>query len=584
MSEPARDYVSIATDYAYQVVTGRIIACNWVRLACQRHIDDLTRLEFKYQFDTDRAAHVCKFIELLPHVKGKWAREKNNRIHLEPWQVFILCSIFGWIDSNGNRRYKVAYIEVPRKNAKSTIAAGIGLYCLAADYEQGAEVYSAATTRDQARIVWRTAKTMTDRCYGLRARFGVQTGAHAIFVDDTDSTFKPLSRDSGGNLDGLNVSCGLIDELHAHKTRDVYDVIETATGSRDQPLLLLITTAGSNRAGICYEQRAYVIEVLNDVAMRHPKLVSEVKGSAANDDEYFGIIYTVDESDMEQKYRLFEDPNLWKKANPNYGVSVSAEDIARLGRKAARKTSAQNNFLTKRLNVWVNAATAWLDMLKWESCARPDLTIEQFAGARAWIAGDLATKIDIASLAIVIETNNGYVTFGRHYLPEETLEESENSQYEGWAEQNHLIVTDGSAIDFETIEQDLIDLCDLLDVQVIGFDPWQAEMLRQRLEKAGKPTIQYRQLVANMSAPMKELEAWVLSRKMQHDGCPVLTWMISNVLAKEDAKENIYPRKEDSASKIDGAVALIMAVGLAIGYESEDKIIDVPDDYQVAVA
>jgi len=172
----------------------------------------------------------------------------------------------------------------------------------------------------------------------------------------------------------------------------------------------------------------------------------------------------------------------------------------------------------------------------------------------------------------------------RQYVPEETVEDSENSQYEGWAEQGRLIVTDGSVIDFEIIEQDIKDLCDMFDVQVIGFDPWQAEFLRQRLEKAGKPTIQYRQLVANISGPMKDLEAWVISGKLQHDGCPVLSWMMSNVLAHEDAKENIYPRKETSANKIDGPVALIMATGLAIGYESEDQIIDVPDGYQVSVA
>lgn len=533
-----RDYIAIANQYIENVLNGNVPACEFVKLACQRQRDDLALENFKYRFDEEKASRVCKFMELLPHTKGKWAREKRL-IYLEPWQIFKLVVVFGWVDDQGLRRFKTVYDEEPRKNAKSTIVAGIGLFMLAADGEAGAEVYSAATTRDQAAIVWKTAKLMAEKSPGLRRKFGVDTSSHTVYVEHNDSVFKPLSRDQGGNHDGYSVSCGIIDELHAHRTRDIYDVIETGTGSRDQPLIWNITTAGSNRSGICYELRAYAIKVLNGVV---------------NDDEFFGIIYTIDDGDD------WTDPKVWQKANPNWGVSVSPEDIERKARKAIETPAAQNNFLTKHLNVWCNANTAWMNMQAWGACARQN-KLEKFRACKAWLAVDLATKTDIASIGIIIEQDDICYAFNRNFLNADAIERGGNSQYSGWARSGHLISTDGNVTDYEAIEIEIKRLCDLLDVQDVCFDPWQAQRTMQNLMADGLPVVEYRQTVQNLSEPMKELEALVLQGKLLHNDDPVLNWMISNVVCHTDAKENIYPRKEFPENKIDGAVALIMAIG-----------------------
>jgi len=544
-----RNYVAIATKYAKQVVSGKIDACLYVKQACQRQLDDLKKEKkaWKYSFDHERAEHICRFIEKLPHIKGKWARDRKP-ITLEPWQIFNLTTFFGWVDEFGIRRFKTNYTEVPRKNAKSTMTSGVALYCLAADGEEGAEVYSAATTREQAKIVWHDAKHMVERTTGLQMRFGVDTSSNSIFVENTASSFKPLSRDQGGNHDGLNISCGIIDELHAHKTREIFDVIETGTGSREQPILWLITTAGSNRSGICYEQRSYTIKILSGVV---------------EDDEYFGIIYTLDKDDD------WTNPNNWAKANPNWGISVNPEDIARKARKAMEMSSAQNNFKTKHLDLWVNADTAWMDMVSWENCADPSLAIEQFKGKPCWLAIDLASKIDIACVAIVFKEDEKHTGFLLNYLPEEAAEEEKNSQYSGWAKDELITITPGNVTDYGYIEEDLRELAAKYDIQQVGYDPWQSSYLATRLAEEGLPMVEYRNTVQNMSEPMKEFEALVVSGNFKHDGNVVFNWMISNVVAHTDAKDNIYPRKEFPENKIDGPVAMIMALGMSQVNEDE---------------
>ncbi|WP_043316601.1 terminase large subunit [Microbulbifer sp. HZ11] len=542
----SKRYADIAHGYARDVVSGKVIACEHVKRACERQLADLDR-DWDYFFVPELADRVCKFVELMPHIKGEWAGKK---ITLEPWQVFILSVIFGWVDEHGNRRFKTAYVEVPRKNAKSTLSSGVALYCLAADAEAGAEVYSAATTRDQARIVWADAKRMAERSPGLQARFGVKTSAHAVFVEDTASTFKALSRDQGGNLDGLNVHCAIIDELHAHKTREVFDVIETATGARAQPLLWLITTAGFNRSGICYEQRSYTAKVLN---------------GAEKDEEYFGIIYTLDEDDD------WTDPNCWAKANPNWGVSVKPADIARKARKAMAMSAAQNNFLTKHLNVWVNADTAWMDMRAWDRC-ESTRTLDEFEGQTCWIGLDLASKTDIASMAILFKRDGKLYGFLRNYLNEAAVEDGRNSQYSGWERDGRLVVTPGNVTDYGYIERDLMEFASRFRIECVAYDPWQAEYLSQRLAEEGLEMLEYRQTVQNMSSAMKEFEASVLSEQFQHDGDPVFTWMVSNVVAHVDAKENIYPRKEMPENKIDGVVAMLMAYGRALLEEDTTSV------------
>ena len=551
----AKNYAADAKRYAEQVVGGEILSCRWVQLACQRQLNDLARFKGKgspYRFNpklVDRdgrsfypADNLCAFIERLPHVKGHLAGES---ITLEPWQIFILSTVFGWVKSDGKRRYRRSYIEVPRGNAKSTLSSAVALYMLAADGEGGAEVYSLATTRDQARIVFGDAQTMARRSAGFRSRFAVNVGAHNMHVLASGSKFEALSAE-GSTLDGLNIHFGCVDELHAHKTRTVYDVVETGTGKRDNSLLWVITTAGSNRAGICYEARTFVTKLLNGVF---------------EDDTQFGIVYGLDDGDD------WTTENALVKANPNWGISVRPEILGPLQAKAMQLPSAVNNFKTKHLNEWVNADTAWMDMRAWDVCGDSSLDIEAFTGQPCWVGLDLASKTDIAALMLMFqhpEISDAYVVFGKYYLPEDTVQAAGNSQYPGWMRTGRLTVTPGNVIDFGWIEADLLDLVSRFAVQAVAFDPFQATQLSTRMLAEGLPMIEVRPTVLNFSEPMKTLEALVLQRKLVHDGDPVLTWMASNVVAHLDAKDNIYPRKERAENKIDGIVALIMALSRAI--------------------
>lgn len=554
------DHVALAQRYVEDVLAGFVPAGKLVIAACRRHQADLERSRSKawpFRFDPQLGGRACRFIEQLPHIKGPLA---GQRIKLEPWQCFKTASIFGWVHkTTGKRRFRRVYIEVPRGNAKSTWGAGVALYCLAADGEGGAEVYSAATTRDQARIVWGVAQQMARRAPEFMARLGVGVLAHAITVESTASLFRAVSAEAD-TLDGLNVHLALIDELHAHRTRDVYDVLETGTGKRDQSLLLAITTAGADTSGICYEVRSDAVKVLDE---------------SASDDNFFALIYTIDEGDdwtAEATHR---------KANPNWGVSVRPDVIAQLCAKAQRTPAAQASFKQKHLDVWVNADMAWMDMGAWAKCADESLQIEDCAEFPAVIAVDLASRTDLASVAVVFRELRRvrnvtpgreaeylepayYWAFWRHYLPEATLEEAPNAQYPGWAASGRIIVTEGDVIDFGRIEDDLVEICDDFKVMAIAFDPWQSTQLSQRLAaKVSSQTVlvEYRNVVATMSEPMKELGALVRQRRLLHDGDQVATWAASNVVCHTDAKENIFPRKERVANKIDPIVAAIMAIG-----------------------
>mgnify|MGYP003635935528 FL=1 len=537
--------------YIDAVITGEILACRYVKLACERQVRDLGRAgddDFPYFFDETKGNRVCLFIEGLSHIKGKWA---GSLIALEDWQCFVLCVAFGWVNEEGNRRYRTTYGEVPRKNAKSTLTSGVGLYMLAADNEGGAECYSAATTRDQAKIVWQDAWRMAKGAKWLQQpKYGVETSARSIYCEKSSSLFQPLSSE-GNSLDGLNIHFAGVDELHAHKTREVFDVLETGTGARAQSMLWLITTSGFNLAGICYEQREYLVKILEGVAV---------------DETYFGFIYTIDEGDD------WADPATHQKANPNWGVSVFPDDVARLCRKAMEMPSAQNNFLTKRLNVWCNADTAWMNMTKWHAAADRTLDIDDFIGQPCKLGLDLASKTDIAAKAYLFERDGHYYYFGEYYLPEETIENGNNASYKGWLIDGHLTETFGAVIDHAEIKQGIIDDHSRFDVQEVSFDPWNATMLSSALMDEGCVMVEIRATVQNFSEPMKWLEALILDGRFHHTGCPLMTWMVSNIVAHTDKKDNIYPNKARPENKIDGVIALLMALNRYINIENENSL------------
>ncbi|MBS0427597.1 MAG: terminase large subunit [Proteobacteria bacterium] len=534
------------------IQAGTIPACKWVRLAVQRQIDDLARVpsaEWPWVFDETRAARPCAFIELLPHIKGKWARD-GKRIELEPWQCFILTTVFGWVHAEtGLRRFLEAYEEEARKNGKSAKGSGLLLYMLTADGEHGAECYTAATTRDQARIVFDDAKAMAERSPGLRTHLGVAIMQHSLTVAHTSSKAAPLAAE-GSTLDGLNVHFALLDELHAHKTRAVYDVIDTARGAREQPLLWTITTAGTDRSGICYERRTHVTKILDRVVV---------------DERVFGIIYTLDDGDDHF------DPANWIKANPNLGKSVQLDELTAQARKAEAVPSALNNFLTKRLNVWVNGESPWMDMRAWDRCADTTLRLHDFAGERCWMGLDLAQKKDFAALVLVFQREGVWYVFTRLYLNDLAVQESGNAHLSGWARQGYVEVTDGEATDFDVIAEDLRRYCRDFDVQEVAFDPALSMYFAGKLIDEGLPLVEITQRAAFFTPPLIQVENLVLERKLRFDGNPVMSWMVSNLVVKVSKFNELrQPTKERPENKIDGPMAMLMALGRALAGETDE--------------
>lgn len=546
-------YLDAAQQYAQQVQAGEIPACKWTRLAIDRQIEDLQREpseQWQWVFDHGRAERICAFLELLPHIKGKWARD-GRLLVLDPWQCFIVTTVFGWIHrATGLRRFREAYIEVPRKNGKSLVSAGIGLYMLSADGEQGAEVYSAATTRDQARIVFDDAKGMAERTPDMRTYLGVAILTHSITVAHTSSKFSPLAAEAS-TQDGLNVHCAVIDELHAHKKRDLYDVIDTARGAREQSLLWLITTAGTDRSGICYERRTHITKVLDRVI---------------EDASMFGIIYSIDDKDDPM------EPASWAKANPNWGVSVLKDDMEAAARKAAAMPSALNNFLTKRLNVWVNGDSPWMDMRAWERCGDPSMQLSDFAGMKCWMGLDLAQKKDFAALCLVFLVGDVWHVCTRLYLNEMAVQESGNAHLSGWARSGYVEVTDGDITDFDVLAEDMRSYCKQFDVQEIAFDPALSMYFAGVLVKEGLPLVEIAQRALFFTPPLIQVENLVLEKKLKFDGNPVMTWMVSNLVVKVSKFNELRsPTKERPENKIDGPMAMLMALGRAMAVtESTD--------------
>ena len=539
------NYAEIGRRYAEQVVAGEIAACLYVRQACERQLRDLANPPAGYRFDENRANRICKFIELCPHIKGALARQEKL-ITLEPWQIFTFTTVMGWVDENGNRRFRRAYTEVPRGNGKSSMSSPLGLYGTAMDDEAGAEVYSAATTRDQARIIFRDAQAMARKMPKFCSRFGVTIPAQAIVQLKSESSFKALSAD-GHTLDGLNIHMALVDELHAHRTPEVYDVLETGLGKRPQSLLWLITTAGANKHGVCYGVRADVLNILN----------GNMTGVYA--ETTFGIVYTIDEGD-----EPFDDDTI-RKANPNFGVSVDPAHIMQLADKARKNPAARANFLTKHLNVWIDANSALFDTEHWRGCEDKALDEQDFMEDDSVIALDLASKIDIAAKLNVyrraVDGKDHYFVFPTFYLPQAAIEEDRHPMYRGWEYQGDMEATPGETIDFGIIEDEIRLEVPGRTIRAVVADPWQAQQMIQNLQRDNLPADEFRQTVGNMSEATKTLDALMRERRIHHPGNAVLNWMIGNVVGHYDAKDNVYPRKEMPANKIDGAVALIMALG-----------------------
>ncbi len=549
-------HVDAGTAYAKAVVAKKIPACKWVVRACKRHLTDLAkskRASYPYRFDAKTAEKWCRFIELLPHIKGEWGRRAEN-LKLEPWQCFKTMCLFGWLrKADGLRRFRKALILEPRKNAKSTWAAAVGLGMLTIDNEHGAEVYSGATTEKQAWEVFKPARLMALKRPALLSHYGVTVNASNIHRLGDGSKFEPMIGNPG---DGSSPSCAIVDEYHEHDTDVMVDTMETGMGAREQPLLLIITTAGDNLAGPCYAAKEDAEKVLEGVV---------------ENDELFALMYGVDADDD------WTSDLALRKANPNYDVSVKGEFLRARQRDAVQNPRKVGVFKTKHLNMWVQARDAYFNIQRWKESADLGLRLEDFKGQPCRIGLDLASVVDIAAVELTFRYGEGYVRFGRYYLPEATIELPENEHYRGWrdAPQKWITQTDGDMIDYVTIRDDLLQLQDDgFQIEEVAFDPHQAHMMMSELREEGFTTVEVRPLVLNFSPAMKQMDGLIRSRKIAHNGDPVFTWMLSNVVAKPDAKDNVYPRKNRPENKIDGPVAHMMAMARWMSVEEGNSLDD----------
>jgi phage terminase large subunit-like protein len=555
-----RDYPQLAADYVQAVRSGARPACKWERLAVERHVRDIARSEagdpdFPYVFNPELlhpttgkpyrpGSRFCQFAELMPHIKGDWAG-RGELIRLEPWEAFAGMSLFGWVHrETGKRRFRKGDLFVPRKNAKSTLAALVGLYMLSADGEFGAEVYSGATSKDQALEVFRPARLMAQTMHEYRARFGVLVNVSNLAVLDTNSKFEPLIGKPG---DGASPSCAIHDEYHEHATSDQYDTMATGMGARSQPLQLVITTAGSNIGGPCYTHQVELQKILEGLV---------------TDDRRWGIIYSVDPGDD------WTDPAILLKANPNLGISIDEESLVADQAEAVRDPRKAAVFRTKRLNVWVNSAHPWLNLESLQKGADPTLTLDQFRGEHCWVGLDLASKTDIASKANVFRREVAgewhYYVITRNWLPEAAVQKPENEHYRAWVQQGHLVQTPGNMIDLRLIQDDVEVGAEHHLVAEIAMDAWGSREIAPALQQSGFTVVDVPMTTRHLSEPMKLIAALVDAGRLHHDGNLASTWMFSNVECVEDRNGNIFPRKAKPELKIDAAIATILAIGRAI--------------------
>ncbi len=533
------------------MLKGDVTVCDLTFLAVYRHYLDLNEGHLRaLRFSPEHAAHVIAFFpKFLVHVEGP---KGGQPFHLDPWQRFWTAMLFGWRGADGSRRFRTGYLEVARKNGKSTWLAGVGLYMTRFDREPGANVHSVATKQEQALEIFDPATLMVRKSRALSAVFRVFDSRKRITSLDGSCVFSPLSSDAN-TLDGLNPSAALVDELHAHKTRGVWDVMRSAMGARRHPLMLAVTTAGFIPYGICTEQRNYLVRVL--------------KGEA-EDDAYFGVIYTLDESDD------WQDEKAWAKANPGLGTAKSLSYMRSEARAAAEVPSQLNNFKTKELNIWCNQAEAWFDIDIWDKGKKP-FNPADLAGRECYGGLDLAATTDLTAFELVFPPIDGekwWYILSWIFCPADNIElraKRDKVHYPAWVTSGHLIATPGNVTDYERVRDEVNKAAALYDIREIGFDDWNATHLVNQLQEDGHTMVKMGQNFGNLSAPSKRLEELVLSGKLRHGGQPVLRWCAGNVTLLRDTNGNYRPNKGKSTERIDPIVAAIMAIGRAMAYTDE---------------
>ena len=532
-----------ATIYANDVISGKIPACKFVKEACNRYLNDLKN----FDFDLEEAEGAVNFMQQFKHTKGDLAGEF---FHLEPWEVFIIYNIFGF-KVNGKRRFRRAYVEIPRKNGKTFLGAAVALYCFMADGEAGAEVYTAATKLDQAAICF-------EQGYNMLEPFNTMHGFEMVMNNSFNNRrvvwdknlFKPLSKEHK-TLDGLNPHCAIIDEYHAHPSDELYNVIVNGMGARRNPLLFTITTAGFDRTSACYAHREYCQGVLSE------KYV---------DESLFAIIYTIDEDDD------WTQEETWIKANPNWGVSVNPDFVRQQVKEAKESPSKKHEFVTKLLNCWVDSYHSWILQDVVEACKSdfvPDVRATCYGGL------DLAKVHDFSSLHLDFPIGNKHHTIAKYYLSSERIRNwggFMGKQIRQWVQDGWITVTEGEGTDYAYIEKDIIELKDKYNLISIGYDKMFADDLAMRL--FNNHDVQMRgfgQGIMNMTLPTSRLEEMIIKKQWTYDGNPVTLWMFGNAEAYRDANLNVkIIKSKDPNKNVDGVIANIMAIGEAIDENNKE--------------
>ncbi len=537
--------------YAINIVTGLIPACIYVRGACKRYLNDLERakeIDCLFYFSPKKAERYLRNVQNFQHAIGNWP---TKNIIYSPWQKFCFMNIMGFISHRTKaRRFRTAHIEIPRGNAKSTMASQATLYFVGLDEDAaGNNVECVATKKDQAKIVVKSAQTMARKNKSYLNYTGTEVRTHDIINTKTDSYVRALSSDKDG-LDGLNGVLIVCDELHAMDD-EVFEIVDSGQSKRTDSLLLCITTAGYNVEGIGFSQSTYAKKVC---------LGEQI------DDTFFAIIYTIDDGDD------IWLPSTWIKANPNWGVSVDTINFAAKAMKAKDQASQVANFKIKHLNIWVAEAHAYFDLVKWAACADPSLKIEDFRGEKSNRAVDLASKVDLTGFVDVFKRDDKYYVFTKAFLPEARLEFEKKGIYENAVVSGHLEATPGEAIHYPKIQEKFKESAKDISIMQCFYDPWNATEFSQRLTADRFEMVEFPMRVSTFSEPTKTLDALIREKRIVHDGNPLMAWCLGNVVCKPDHNDNVFPRKTHPKLKIDLAVATIMALAGWLQKEKEESI------------
>lgn len=511
----------------------------------------------EFWYDHAAAALACDFFPAcLTHVKGELA---GKPLELQDWQKErIIRPIFGWKRKDGTRRYRVVYIEIPRKNGKSTVIAGIAILMLLVDREPGAEIYSAAADRDQAAIVFNVAKQMIEQDPALAERSAVLK--RVITAKSGTSVYRVLSADAK-TKHGINAHAVLFDELHAQPNRGLWDTLTTSTGARRQPLTVAITTAGYDKHSICWEQHEYACKVRDGII---------------EDAAFLPVIFAADADDD------WTDPQVWAKANPGLGVSVKPEYLKAECAKAKETPAYQNTFRRLHLNQWTEQASRWIDVGVWDEGSGA-VDVEALRGQPCYGGLDLSSTTDLSALALLFPPHGEETQWQllvRFWMPEANIAKrarQDRVPYDQWATQGFIETTPGNIIDYDHIRARVLEDVERFAIQEIPYDRWNSAQLVTQLGGDGLTMVPFGQGFASMSQPTKDFEALVVGRKLRHGGNPVLRWMASNVAVLQDPAGNLKPDKGKSTERIDGIVAAIMALGRALVHGHHSSIYEAED-------